>query len=128
LPRRHPRQKKSTRKPSRKALPSHRFRTVREELKWLRSQVTELERLAAIGQLATTIVRQAWNPLTSLALSIELLARRTESPEVLAKLAHIDAERRRVANLLKDFLEFAELRRHGKKPRISERTSDPPSV
>jgi signal transduction histidine kinase len=128
LPRRHPRQKKSTRKPSRKALPSHRSRTVQEELEWLRSQVAELERLAAIGQLATTVVRQAWNPLTSLALSIELLVRRTENPEILTKLAHIDAERRRVANLLKDFLEIAEVRRRGKKPWISEKGSDPPSV
>jgi signal transduction histidine kinase len=116
MPRRHPQSKKAAGKPSRKAPPGHRFRTAQEELKWLRSQVTELERLAAIGQLAITVTRQVWNPLTSLALSIELLARHTDNTETLAKLAQIDAERRRVANLLKDFLEFAELRRRGKKP------------
>jgi signal transduction histidine kinase len=115
MPSRHPRRKKSTRRSSRKAPPSRRSRTVEEELKRLRSQVAELERLASIGHLATTVARQAWNPLTSLALSIELLARRTEDTEILAKLAQIDAERRRVANLLKDFLEFVELQRRGKK-------------
>jgi len=70
----------------------------------------ELERLAAIGQLATIVARQVWNPLTSLALSVDVLARRTEDPGTLATLSKIDTERRRVADLLKDFLEFAELR------------------
>jgi C4-dicarboxylate-specific signal transduction histidine kinase len=115
MPGKRPRRKRSTRSASRKVPPSDRFRTVPEELKWLRSQVIELERLASIGQLAITVARQAWNPLTSLALSIDLLARRTEDNEILAKLSQIDAERKRVANLLKDFLEFAELRRRGKK-------------
>jgi C4-dicarboxylate-specific signal transduction histidine kinase len=116
MPRRPSHRKKSTRTRSRKAPPSHRLRTVEEELKRLRSQVKELEPLAAIGELSITVARQAWNPLTSLALSIDLLARRTEDAEVLAKLAQIDGERKRVADVLKDFLEFAKFRRRGKKP------------
>jgi hypothetical protein len=54
--------------------------------------------------------------LTSLALSIDLLARRTEDAETLTKLSQIEAERKRVANLLEEFLEFAALRRREKKP------------
>jgi len=93
-----------------KARPGHRFRTAQEELSWLRVQVAELERLAAIGQLAIIVARQMWNPLTSLALSMSVLARRAENPESLAKLSQTDGERKRISNLLKDFMEFAELR------------------
>ena len=117
MPRRRPRRKEPAATPSKKVPPSDRSWTDPEEVKRLRAQVTELERLAAIGQLAMTAARQAWNPLTSLALSIDLLARRTEDADVLARLSRMDAERRRVASFLKDFLELAELRRHGKKPR-----------
>ena len=116
MPRRRPPRTKPARRPSKKVPLSDRSQSVTVELKRLRSQVTELERLAAIGQLATTVARQAWNPLTSLALSIELLARRTEDTETRAKLAQMDAERTQVTNLLKDFLEFAELQRRGKNP------------
>ncbi len=76
----------------------------------------ELQRLAEIGQLATTVARQVWNPLTSMALSIDILTRRIEDSETLARLSRMDAERKRVANLLKDFLEFADLRRRERKP------------
>ena len=116
MPRRRQQPKKSARKSSRKAPSSRRPRIVQEELKRLRLRATELEHLAAIGQLATTVARQAWDPLTSLALSIDLLARRTEDAETLTKLSQIEAERKRVANLLKEFLEFAALRRREKKP------------
>jgi len=110
MPSRHTPRKKSTPTPSRKAPPSHRFPTVPEELEWLRTRVIELERLAAIGQLAMIVARQMWNPLTSLAVSIHVLVRRTENSETLAKLSQIDGERKRMSNLLKDFLEFADLR------------------
>ena len=110
MPGRNPRRKKSPRTPADAGSGRHRFRTVQEELKWLRLRVAELERLAAIGQLAMIVARQMWNPLTTLALSIDLLARRTESSETLAKLSQINGERKRIPNLLKDFMEFAELR------------------
>lgn len=113
MPRRHTPRKESTRTSPRKAPPSHRFRTVQEELNWLRLRLAERERLAAIGQLATIVAQQMWNPLTSLALSINVLARRTDNSETLAKLSRIDAERQRVSNHLKDFLEFAEIRPRG---------------
>jgi len=58
-------------------------------------RVAELERLAEITQLATTVARQAWNPLTSMALSIDLLARHTQDSETLRKFSQIDALRRR---------------------------------
>jgi signal transduction histidine kinase len=110
MPRRHPPRRKSTRTPSRKARPGRQSRTAQKELRKPRLQVAELERLAAIGQLAIIVARQMWNPLTSLALSIDVLARRAENPENLAKLSQTDGERKRISNLLKDFVEFAELR------------------
>ena len=115
MPRRHPPRRKPARRSPGRAPRSRPPRIVREELKRLRLRVAELERLAEIAQLATTVARQAWNPLTSMALSIDLLARRTQDSETLRKLSQIDAERKRVANLLRDFLEFAALRRREKK-------------
>ena len=108
MPGRNPPRKESAR--TRSAPRSPRFRTIQEELEWLRLRVTELERLAAIGQLAMIVARQMWNPLTSLAVSIDVLARRTENSETLAKLSRINGQRKRIPNLLKDFLEFTELR------------------
>jgi hypothetical protein len=115
MPRRHPPRRKPARRSPGRAPRSRPRRIEREELKRLRLRVAELERLAEIAQLATTVARQAWNPLTSMALSIDLLARRTQDSETLRRLSQLDEERKRVANFLRDFFEFAALRRREKK-------------
>src|SRR5256886_15742383 len=49
-------------------------------------------------------------PLTRWPLWMSAPPRRAENPESLAKLSQTDGERKRISNLLKDFMEFAELR------------------
>jgi two-component system NtrC family sensor kinase len=66
------------------------------------------ERLAAVGQLAAQVTHEIRNPLSSVALNVELLADEiaATSPEAHQLLAKITTEIDRLTSITEDYLGF----------------------
>jgi PAS domain S-box-containing protein len=78
------------------------------ETKYLRQKSESMERLAALGQLSTTIAHEIRNPLGSISLNFQYLARRLEIPPPLQKtLRDIEDGMTRIQNIINDILGFA---------------------
>jgi signal transduction histidine kinase len=78
------------------------------ETKYLRQKAERLERLAALGQLSTTIAHEIRNPLGSISLNFQHLARRLEIPPPLHKmLRDIENGMARIQNIINGILGFA---------------------
>lgn len=78
------------------------------ETKYLRQQAERMERLAALGQLSTTIAHEIRNPLGSISLNFQSLARRLEIPPPLHKtLRDIEDGMSRIQNIINGILGFA---------------------
>lgn len=78
------------------------------ETKYLRQKAESLERLAALGQLSATIAHEIRNPLGSISLNFQALARRLKIPPPLHKtLRDIENGMVRIQNIINGILGFA---------------------
>lgn len=79
----------------------------------LQGQVIHAEKLATLGQIAAGVVHELNNPLTSIIVYAEFLAKALEAPDAkvgegeLAKLKQIGASARRIMSFAKDLVQYA---------------------
>lgn len=87
------------------------FNLMAEALEQRERQLIRGERLAAVGQLAAQITHEVRNPLSSVALNVELLEdeldQASATPEARALLGTITREIDRLTALTEDYLAFA---------------------
>ena len=87
------------------------------ERQQLEAHIIQSERFAAIGQLAARVAHEIRNPLSSVALNLDLLADEvTAGPKIDVAEANdllqsIDNEAERLANIVSEYLGFARLSR-----------------
>ena len=87
------------------------------ERQQLEAHIIQSERFAAIGQLAARVAHEIRNPLSSVALNLDLLADevadgpKIDVAEAKDLLQSIDNEVERLANIVSEYLEFARLPR-----------------
>ncbi|MGH7595048.1 MAG: PAS domain S-box protein [bacterium] len=78
------------------------------ETKNLRQRAERMERLAALGQLSTTIAHEIRNPLGSISLNFQYLTGRLEIPEPHKKtFRSIEQGMARIQNIINGILDFA---------------------
>jgi PAS domain S-box-containing protein len=68
------------------------------------------ERLASVGQMAAYIAHEINTPLANISLLAAASKRRTQDPEIHARLDKIDAQRRQAASIIADLLSFTKHR------------------
>ncbi len=73
----------------------------------MEARLSEVERLATVGQLTATIAHEIRNPLTALKGAVDLLARETLPDHLGMYIEVIQEEVQRLAALADEFLEFA---------------------
>lgn len=73
----------------------------------METRLSEMERLATIGQMTTTIAHEIRNPLTALKGAVDLLAEETNPEDVKLYVEVIQQEVNRLAEIAEEFLEFA---------------------
>jgi signal transduction histidine kinase len=88
------------------------FNLMAEALQERERRLIRGERLAAVGQLAAQVTHEIRNPLSSVALNVELLEDEiaSASPEARQLLAKITAEVDRLASITEDYLGFVRRR------------------
>jgi PAS domain S-box-containing protein len=78
------------------------------ETKQLRQKAERMERLAALGQLSTTIAHEIRNPLGSISLNFQYLSSHLAIPEAQQKtLRSIQQGISRIQNIIRGILDFA---------------------
>lgn len=83
------------------------FEDITEYLR-LEKRVSEMERLAAVGQMTATIAHEIRNPLTALRGAVELMRDEEPLPEsVQFYVGIIQQEAQRLTEIAEEFLEFA---------------------
>ena len=87
---------------------AHEFNQMAAALQERERRLIRGERLAAVGQLAAQVTHEIRNPLSSVALNVELLADEiaATSPEAHQLLAKITAEIDRLTSITEDYLGF----------------------
>ena len=74
----------------------------------LESRLSEMERLAAVGQMTATIAHEIRNPLTALRGAVDLMRQEEPLPESLSLYIEvIQQEAQRLTEIAEEFLEFA---------------------
>ncbi len=68
------------------------------------------ERLASVGQMAAYIAHEINTPLANISLLAAASKRRTQDPEIHARLDKIDDQRRQAASIIADLLSFTKHR------------------
>ncbi|MFN7016287.1 MAG: GAF domain-containing protein [Fimbriimonadales bacterium] len=83
------------------------FEDITEYLR-LEARISEMERLATIGQMTATIAHEIRNPLTALRGAVELMSKEEPLPEsVSLYMEVIQQEAQRLTEIADEFLEFA---------------------
>ncbi len=83
------------------------FEDITEYLK-LESRLSEMERLATVGQMTATIAHEIRNPLTALRGAVDLMCHEEPLPEPLSLYVEvIQQEAQRLTEIAEEFLEFA---------------------
>lgn len=83
------------------------FEDITDYLK-LEARLSEMERLAAIGQMTATIAHEIRNPLTALLGAVDLMRQEDQIPESLSLYVDvIHQEVHRLTEIAEEFLEFA---------------------
>lgn len=74
----------------------------------LESRLSEMERLATVGQMTATIAHEIRNPLTALRGAVDLMRHEEPLPESLSMYVEvIQQEAQRLTEIAEEFLEFA---------------------
>ena len=76
------------------------------ELQTIEHQMRQSDRLATVGQLAAGVAHEIGNPLTSISSLVQLLARRTENPDHIAKLGRIRSNIERITKIVHELVDF----------------------
>ncbi|MFN3689690.1 MAG: GAF domain-containing protein, partial [Fimbriimonadales bacterium] len=83
------------------------FEDITEYLQ-LEARLSEMERLATIGQMTATIAHELRNPLTALRGAVELMSKEEPLPESMGLYVEvIQQEAQRLTEIADEFLEFA---------------------
>jgi PAS domain S-box-containing protein len=83
------------------------FEDITEYLR-LETRVSEMERLATVGQMTATIAHEIRNPLTALRGAVDLMRQEEPLPESLSLYIEvIQQEAQRLTEIAEEFLEFA---------------------
>ena len=80
----------------------------RADLERTHSELLQAEKMAAIGQLATGIVHEMRNPLSTIKMTVQILRRKLESDD--RRLQHLDlasVESERLEKMLDELLDFS---------------------
>ncbi|OQW99039.1 MAG: hypothetical protein BWK74_03130 [Desulfobacteraceae bacterium A6] len=84
------------------------LQAMNEEIKTISQQLLQAEKLATMGELASSIAHELNNPLTTVSLSVELLIAQTPVDDPLQrKLEIIGQEVERMGNLVSNLLQFS---------------------
>jgi len=79
-----------------------------EEIKTISQQLLQVEKLATMGELASSIAHELNNPLATISLSVEMLIAKTSVDDPsLRKLEIIGQEVERMGNLVSNLLQFS---------------------
>jgi signal transduction histidine kinase len=78
-----------------------------EELRLAQAQLIEQERLAAIGEFASTIVHEIRNPVTTISMGLNYFKKTRTSPQDQIRVSLALEEAERLQNLLKEILLYA---------------------
>lgn len=76
------------------------------ELQTIESQMRQSDRLATAGQLAAGVAHEIGNPLTSIFSLVQLLERRMENPDHIAKLGRIRSNIERITKIVHELVDF----------------------
>jgi len=83
------------------------FEDITEYLR-LEARLSEMERLATVGQMTATIAHEIRNPLTALRGAVELMRQEEPLPESISLYVEvIQQEAQRLTEIAEEFLEFA---------------------
>jgi two-component system, NtrC family, sensor kinase len=78
-----------------------------QEIRYLREQMIQLERLGSLGQMVAGIVHELNNPLTSIVAYSDYLRRKTEDPADVERLMRISEAAERIRRFARDLTEYA---------------------
>ena len=76
------------------------------EIKKIEHQMRQSERLVTLGHLAAGVAHEIGNPLTSISSLVQLMERRSKSPEVKDQLARIRANIERISKIVRELVDF----------------------
>ncbi|MCX6151385.1 MAG: PAS domain S-box protein [Ignavibacteriales bacterium] len=77
------------------------------EVKKLKQQIDQSEKLAVIGQLAAGVAHEIGNPLTSISSIVQLLQRRANDDFVSEQLASIRSNIDRISKIVRELVDFS---------------------
>ena len=76
------------------------------ELQTIEHQMRQSDRLATVGQLAAGVAHEIGNPLTSISSLVQLLERRMQNPDHIAKLGRIRSNIERITKIVHELVDF----------------------
>ncbi len=77
------------------------------EVKQLRQQISQNEKLAVLGQLAAGVAHEIGNPLTSISSIVQILARKLKDENTLKYLSNIKENIDRISKIVRQLVDFA---------------------
>lgn len=77
------------------------------EVKKLKNQVDQSEKLAVIGQLAAGVAHEIGNPLTSISSIVQILQRKAADPFYKEQLANIKENIDRISKIVRELVDFS---------------------
>jgi two-component system, NtrC family, sensor kinase len=78
-----------------------------QELRYLREQMIQLERLGSLGQMVAGIVHELNNPLTSIVAYADYLQKKSDDPSDVERLIRIGEAAERIRRFARDLTEYA---------------------
>lgn len=95
---------------------SRAFDAMAERLEEHLSRIVRMEKLAALGEFATSIAHEVRNPLASIKTTVQALSRRESDERRLQLLADVESEIDRLARVVSQLLDFGRPRQAAPEP------------
>lgn len=95
-----------------------------QELRYLREQIIQLERLGSLGQMVAGIVHELNNPLTSIVAYADYLQKKADDPADVERLIRISEAAERIRRFARDLTEYASPRPAVAAPVVIDRVID----